>query len=929
MYKKDLNAFDVAISIPCPSQSNNCDCGLFAAVVVSYIIGGHDMTPQTFSQQQISTMKKAMVYEFDVVEGKVVFDPELFKSWFPGMDMNYTLEGKATKRKTTISQRFPRNYDENGNDLFPAEDIVHLMDDYTLAIMEEEEVVIDWEQQMEELVVEEDEKEEEEVVFAGTTPSKDKDKVPSSPEVKFTKVQAAPAVPPATAAHAPEDDEEDDGVVVFDELKTLEQRMAKAKKEFDRTQMELDVYKQLQGLEIQQTAETEYERELEEEEMKEETKEEQVEEPRQDLQFVEMYNELVPEGVFTSTDLLDKFIAQYETASSNKLLIVASKLSRGYKVFGCAEHENCPFRFHVGRKRGGDGNTLVVKNMVALHKGRRREPKAKDGRKWKTRRAGRYNTVIKRIRQHKEKPPSAGDVMKAVATQQNETICYTTAWRSLEGTDRLQMMQQITSFQLIIPYLERLRRDNQGSRIIWEKYPDTERIRRLFLCPSFMNETVKFVIPVISLDGAHMDSRWKGTLLTASALSPNRELYPLAFAFTEGNEDHQAWDWFLLQLRSILPTLDSPYDDNTCPYMKYVFVSDRCKGLKTALEERFAGNLSTSCAFHIKENVRALYGAVPARYVVSIAKEFSTREENRLFNAVAEASPAAHAYLQRIGPETWRSTQWTQEELPRRFGIVTSNTSEALNSWWRGARSLTWSNALETIIDKMINRISECREKYKMKEDSDIVPFVHQLLVKRWRMIAGYVVVRVEESIGIYKVNEIRGDDSDREEGNEQAASVLPREEQAEELPQGPAQVVQPGIKECSCGKWQEYLYPCRHALAYFRLGEEKTFQWILENEVSDLWRYKTLKQLYGPNLFPVVMSSVRGDGVTQPPRVRRGAGRPRTRRLRRRMQREGMVILPGTDELDESETGGSDEGPIESERNSDDRNESYEDPME
>ena len=166
-----------------------------------------------------------------------------------------------------------------------------------------------------------------------------------------------------------------------------------------------------------------------------------------------------------------------------------------------------------------------------------------------------------------------------------------------------------------------------------------------------------------------------------------------------------------------------------------------------------------------------------------------------MFNAVAEASPAAYAYLQRIEPETWRSTQWTQEELPRRYGIVTSNTSEALNSWWREARSLTWSNALETIVDKMINCISDCRDKYKMKADRDIVPFVHQLLVKRWRMIAGYVVKQVEESVGIFKVNEIRGDDSDREEGNEHAASVLPTEEEAEELPQGPAQVVQPGIK--------------------------------------------------------------------------------------------------------------------------------------
>ena len=233
--------------------------------------------------------------------------------------------------------------------------------------------------------------------------------------------------------HAPDEEEgEDNGVVVFDELKTLEQRMVKAKQEFLRTQMDLDAYKQLQGLETQQTEETEYERELEEEEMKEEAKEEATEEPKQDLQFIEMYNELVPEGLFPNMDALDKFIAEYEISSSNKLLIVASRISRGYKVFGCAEHENCPFKFHIGRKRGGDGNTLVVKNMVALHKGRRREPKAKDGRKWKTRRAGKYNTVIRRIRQHKDKPPSAGDVMKAVATQQNETICYTTACHAVD-----------------------------------------------------------------------------------------------------------------------------------------------------------------------------------------------------------------------------------------------------------------------------------------------------------------------------------------------------------------------------------------------------------------------------------------------------------------------------------------------------------------
>ena len=78
--KQQLNAFDIAISILSLLQKNNCNCGLFAAVIVSYVIGGHNITPQTFSQQQITTMKKAMVHKFDVAKGKVMFDPELFKS---------------------------------------------------------------------------------------------------------------------------------------------------------------------------------------------------------------------------------------------------------------------------------------------------------------------------------------------------------------------------------------------------------------------------------------------------------------------------------------------------------------------------------------------------------------------------------------------------------------------------------------------------------------------------------------------------------------------------------------------------------------------------------------------------------------------------------------------------------------------------------
>ena len=104
--------------------------------------------------------------------------------------------------------------------------------------------------------------------------------------------------------------------------------------------------------------------------------------------------------------------------------------------------------------------------------------------------------------------------------------------------------------------------------------------------------------------------------------------------------------------------------------------------------------------------------------------------------------------------------------------------------------NLTWASALETIGGRMVNCISDYRQKYKGKPDEEIVPFVKQLVTKRWRMVAGYVVKEVQEEEDVYKVN------------------VLETEVQAEEIPQGPSQVVQPGIEECSCGKWQEYQYP-------------------------------------------------------------------------------------------------------------------------
>ena len=69
----------------------------------------------------------------------------------------------------------------------------------------------------------------------------------------------------------------------------------------------------------------------------------------------------------------------------------------------------------------------------------------------------------------------------------------------------------------------------------------------------------------------------------------------------------------------------------------------------------------------------------------------------------------------------------------------------------------------------------------------------------------------------------------------------------------------------CSCGKWQEYKYPCPHAMAYFQKWEELSFPRILQHLVHSWYWYKSLHEIYENNIFPVVQDQMQYDGITKP----------------------------------------------------------------
>jgi hypothetical protein len=103
-------------------------------------------------------------------------------------------------------------------------------------------------------------------------------------------------------------------------------------------------------------------------------------------------------------------------------------------------------------------------------------------------------------------------------------------------------------------------------------------IQKWFVCPGIMQKALHFVRPVISLDAASLKSKWRGTLYIASVKTACDEIFPVAIALSDQNENLVGWTWFLLLLRQSLPVLMDDHPQYGVQYKHFTFISDRQKG---------------------------------------------------------------------------------------------------------------------------------------------------------------------------------------------------------------------------------------------------------------------------------------------------------------------------------------------------------------
>lgn len=378
-----------------------------------------------------------------------------------------------------------------------------------------------------------------------------------------------------------------------------------------------------------------------------------------------------------------------------------------------------------------------------------------------------------------------------------------------------------------------------------------------------MNNKLRYARPVISIDAAHLSDDTKGTLYLACIKSGNNEILPIAIGITEENENMSGWKFFLQHLDLSCSNLTVTHPLERCNmYNLWSFVSDRDKGLIPALLEKFPNNHQTNCLFHIRQNVRTKAGIEVSELVENIGRTFSIQKEEYYFNKLKSRWPNIYNYLLNISPKTWRNTEWTKNnQLPPRYGIVNSNSSESANSMFKKARSFNWLTAMDTMLHKIMCKISNCRRLYKDKRG--MVEHYSTIYKERYNDSAIFNVIPINEEDLTYKVYVGEGD----------------------EYVHYKTQFINMRLKTCTCGEWQDTELLCEHVMSYYRVIENKSLEQIYRLNYSPYYGYQYLNNFYKDNINPVIIDTLTSDKTTKPPPVsnKRKAGRPPTRRLQKK----------------------------------------------
>ncbi|XP_059277727.1 uncharacterized protein LOC132031860 [Lycium ferocissimum] len=245
------------------------------------------------------------------------------------------------------------------------------------------------------------------------------------------------------------------------------------------------------------------------------------------------------------------------------------------------------------------------------------------------------------------------DISRDMRKQHGVTLTYMQAYRAKQKAMIMLRGDPTDSYSKLPAYLYILQKTYPGSVVRLEK-TEEDRFLYTFVALEACIRGWEYCRPIVVVDGTHLKSTYKGTMLIACTLDPGGSILPLAYGIVDSEND-SSWTWFFERFREAFGERE-----NMC------FVSDRHESIWNAsAKQLYPGLPHYACIWHLwnnlikqchrnKEQMRKLYYAM--------AKAYTLQEFNECMGRVTKIDRKLRRYLFEIGYHKWTRIHATVKE---------------------------------------------------------------------------------------------------------------------------------------------------------------------------------------------------------------------------------------------------------------------------
>ncbi|KAK8576147.1 hypothetical protein V6N13_090624 [Hibiscus sabdariffa] len=504
----------------------------------------------------------------------------------------------------------------------------------------------------------------------------------------------------------------------------------------------------------------------------------------------------------------------------------------------CAS-EGCPWRIHAAKLPGVP--TFTIRTIHETHTcgGISHLGHQQASVQWVA------NTVEQRLRENPNYKPK--EILEEIHRAHGITLSYKQAWRGKERIMAAMRGSFEEGYRLLPQYCEQIKRTNPGSIALVYGNPTDNSFQRLFI--SFQASIYGFLNacrPLLGLDRTFLKSKYLGTLLLATGFDGDGALFPLAFGVVD-EENDENWMWFLSELHNLL-------EINTENMPRLTILSDRQKGIVDGVEANFPTAFHGFCMRHLSESFRKEFNnTMLVNLLWEAAHALTVIDFEAKILEIEEISQDAAYWIRRIPPRLWATAYFEGT----RFGHLTANIVESLNSWILEASGLPIIQMMECIRRQLMTWFNERRE-ISMQWTSILVPSAERRVTEAIEYARTYQVLRA----------------------NEAEFEVISREG---------TNIVDIRNRCCLCRGWQLYGLPCAHAVAALLSCRQNVHRFT-----ESCFTVATYRKAYSQTIHPIPDKSLwkelsEGDPdankavqvIIYPPKSLKPPGRPRKKRVR------------------------------------------------